>query len=68
MCVLGAIIVVLLMLLLVTFFEFFGIHVPGSREMWIGLIGAVIGGLFTLLGVLATIYKQQENDGEKRRL
>ena len=67
-CVAVAFGIVLAMLLLVSIFEYFGIHVPGSREMWIGLIGAVIGGIFTLFGVLITIYKQEEIDDEKRRL
>lgn len=36
--------------------------------MWIGLIGAVIGGAFTLVGVLITIYKQEDVEEEKRRM
>lgn len=67
-CIIGAMAIVLLMLLIVSLLEFLGIHVPGTREMWIGFIGAVIGGVFTLFGVLVTIYKQEESDGEKRRL
>ncbi len=60
--------IVIALLIMVSAFEYFKIHVPGSREMWIGLIGAVIGGAFTLFGVLITIYKQEEIDDEKRRL
>ena len=67
-CIASAIGIVLLVLLMVTVFEYFGIHVPGTREMWIGLIGAVIGGVFTLLGVLITIYHQEESEKERRRL
>lgn len=66
---LGApVVLVLLLLILVVAFEYFQIHVPGSREMWIGLIGAVIGGAFTLIGVLITIYKQEDAEEEKRRM
>lgn len=67
-CVLAAIGIVLGLLIMVYIFEGFGIHVPGTREMWIGLIGAVIGGVFTLLGVLITIYKQEEADDERIRI
>ncbi len=59
---------VLLLLFMVWIFEKTGIHVPGSREMWIGLIGAVIGGAFTMFGVLETIHKQEEVEAETRRL
>lgn len=64
----GSIFVVLALLLMVYVFEYFGIHVPGNREMWIGLIGAVLGGAFTLLGVVITIYKQEESEKEQKRL
>lgn len=67
-CLVAPVIIVLLLLALVTLFESFHIHVPGSREMWIGLIGAVIGGAFTLIGVLITIYKQEDAEEEKRRM
>lgn len=67
-CCFSSVIIVLLILALVGVFEYFGIHVPGSRDMWIGLIGAVIGGAFTLMGVLLTVYKQEEFDAENRRL
>lgn len=36
--------------------------------MWIGLIGAVLGGMFTMIGVLVTIYKQEEQNKENKRL
>lgn len=62
------IIIVLAILLLVYLFEILGIHVPGPREMWIGLIGAVLGGMFTMTGVLITVYKQEEQIKEDRRL
>lgn len=67
-CILIAVITVLALLVMVCVFEQLNLHVPGSREMWIGLIGAVLGGAFTLLGVLLTIYKQEEADNEKTRL
>lgn len=67
-CAMAPVLTVLLLLLNVYAFERFGIHVPGTREMWIGLIGAVIGGVFTLFGVLITIYKQEESDDEKIRI
>ena len=67
-CLVAPVIIVLLLLGLVVLFEYFQIHVPGTREMWIGLIGAVIGGAFTLIGVLITIYKQEDVEEEKRRM
>lgn len=67
-CIGAAIGIVILLLVMVWIFECFGIHVPGSREMWIGLIGAVIGGAFTLFGVLITIFKQEDSDNEQKRL
>lgn len=67
-CIVVPILIVLLLLVLVWVFEYLGIHVPGTREMWIGLIGAVIGGAFTLIGVLMTIYSQEETEEERRRL
>lgn len=67
-CGISAIGVIAFVLFLVIMCELLGIHVPGSREMWIGFVGAVIGGIFTLFGVLITIYKQEENDEEKKRL
>lgn len=60
--------IVFAMLLLVAIFEYFGVHVPGSREMWIGFIGAVIGGAFTFLGVLVTLYNQESAFEEEKRL
>ena len=56
------------MLFVVTIFEYYGIHVPGSREMWMGFIGAVIGGAFTMLGVLVSIYNQETILNEEKRL
>lgn len=67
-CVVAAIGIVILLLIMVCIFEYLGIHVPGSREMWIGLIGAVIGGAFTLFGVLITIFRQEELENEQKRL
>ena len=60
--------IVLGILGIVTAFEKWGVHVTGSREMWIGLIGAVLGGAFTLFGVLLTIYKQEDSELENKRL
>lgn len=67
-CALTPIMIVVLLLAMVSVFEHWGIHVPGSREMWIGLIGAVLGGAFTLLGVLFSIFKQEVLENEQRRL
>lgn len=67
-CILCSVVVVFGVLGLVYICEYFNIHVPGSREMWIGFLGAVIGGCFTLIGVLITIYKQEEVEAENRRL
>ena len=67
-CGLIVIVIVLGLLLVVWGFEYLGIDVPGSREMWIGFIGAVIGGAFTLFGVLITLYKQEETETERKRL
>ena len=67
-CIFTPIAIVLLLLVIVSIFEYFQIHVPGSREMWIGLIGAVIGGAFTLFGVMITIFKQEDSENEQRRL
>lgn len=60
--------ITLALLSLVALFEALDIHVPGSREMWIGLIGALLGGAFTLLGVQMTLNHQAKSDSEKRRL
>lgn len=68
MCCSIPILIVVLVLALVSIFEFYGIHVPGSREMWIGFIGSIIGGAFTLIGVLITIYKEEEVQNEQVRL
>ena len=61
------ILIVLAILVLVVVFERLDIHVPGNREMWIGLMGSVIGGAFTMLGVLVTLFKQEEVEAEKVR-
>lgn len=66
--VLTPIVIVILILIMVWIFEYFGIHVPGSREMWIGLIGAIIGGMCTFFGVLITIFRQEEAEREQKRL
>lgn len=62
------VVVVILLLILVSVFEYFEIHVSGSREMWIGLIGAVLGGTFTLFGVMFTVFKQEYSESEQKRL
>ena len=54
------VLIVWALLALVYIFEVLNIHVPGSRDMWIGLIGAVLGGAFTMNGVITTIHKQEE--------
>jgi len=66
--VVGAVLITLGLLLLVHIFEEYDVHVPGSREMWIGLIGAILGGAYTLLGVQITIRRQKEFDAERQRL
>ncbi len=43
-CMMISVVIVLLLLGMVAVFEYLEIHAPGSREMWIGLIGAVLGG------------------------
>ena len=67
-CMMISVVIVLLLLGMVAVFEYLEIHVPGSREMWIGLIGAVLGGAFTLIGVRITLYHQKESNEENRRL
>lgn len=64
----GAVVITLGLLLLVHIFETYNVHVPGSREMWIGLIGAILGGAYTLLGVQITIRRQKDFDVERQRL
>ena len=60
--------IVFFLLGIVTFCEKNNIHVAGSREMWIGLVGSIIGGMYTLIGVLLTIYKQQGVEEENKRI
>lgn len=60
--------IIILLLIITSIFEYLNIHVPGSREMWIGLTGAVIGGAYTMFGVLITIFKQEEETTENLRL
>lgn len=67
-CLLAVIGVVLGLLVMVYIFEKCNIHVPGSREMWLGVIGSILGGSFTLFGVLITVYKQKDSEREQRRL
>ena len=64
----GAVLITLGLLLMVYVFEKYDVHLPGSREMWIGLIGAILGGVYTLLGVQITIRRQKEFDVERQRL
>ncbi len=67
--VFGSVVAITLFLLwLVTVFEEYSIHVAGSREMWIGLIGSLLGGVYTLIGVYATINNQRKDDKERQRL
>lgn len=65
---LTALFITVALLILVCLFEQFEIHVPGSREMWIGLIGALLGGVYTMLGVKMTINYQAKCDYEKDRI
>ncbi|MBQ8209200.1 MAG: hypothetical protein IJZ35_01265 [Clostridia bacterium] len=65
---LTAVFITIALLILVCLFEQWNIHVPGSREMWIGLIGALLGGVYTMLGVKMTINYQSKVDNEKDRL
>lgn len=65
---LTAVFITIFLLILVCLFEQFDVHVPGSREMWIGLIGALLGGVYTMLGVKMTINYQAKCDNEKERL
>lgn len=67
-CLTAPIVIVFIMFLVVCLFETMKIHVPGSREMWIGFIGTVIGGSFTLAGVVVTICAQKDADLETKRL
>lgn len=67
-CILAAVTIVILVLIMVLSFEYLEIHVPGTREMWIGLIGAISGGTFTLFGVLITLFQKEEADNEQKRL
>lgn len=60
--------IIIFLLIITSIFEYLNIHVPGSREMWIGLTGAVIGGAYTMFGVLITIFKQEEETRENLRL
>lgn len=53
---------------LVTFFEKMNIHVAGSRDMWIGFIGTLLGGAYTLLGVQLTLTHQKKENRERKRL
>lgn len=64
----GIVVITILLLILVTVFEKLNIHVAGSREMWIGLIGALLGGAYTLIGVKLTLTHQEKSDNEKQRL
>lgn len=64
----SAIVLVLFLLLVVWLFEMLNINVPGSREMWIGLIGAILGGFYTMLGVIITIAKQEHFERESQRI
>lgn len=64
----GVVLITVVLLLVVHIFEICDVHVPGSREMWIGLIGAMLGGAYTLLGVQVTIRKQKSTDVERQCL
>lgn len=64
----SAILVTLGVLAIVEFFEKNNIHVAGNREMWIGFIGAILGGVYTLLGVQITVRVQKRSDVERQRL
>lgn len=55
-------------LFLIILFEKQGIHFDGNSDLWIGLIGAVLGGSFTLIGVLLAHYYEEQQNEEKKRL
>lgn len=44
------------------------IHIISGNSTWIGLIGALAGGVYTMAGVLLTLYKQDEDDKSQKRL
>lgn len=68
LCILAPVITILMLVVIVYLFEYFDIHILGSREMWIGVSGSIFGGTFTLIGVLMTIFRQQNIDNEVKRL
>ena len=53
---------------LVEYIETNEICVVGNIDMWVGFIGALIGGIFTMLGVMLTLKFQNSSDEEKIRL
>lgn len=67
-CFIIAVSLVLGLLIMVLLFEKMDIHVPGSRDMWMGVIGAVLGGAFTLIGVLFTNYFEEKEKEKQKRL
>lgn len=44
------------------------ISLPGDIDLWIGFAGALLGGVFTLMGVILTMQFQGNSDEEKIRL
>lgn len=64
----SAVALVFLLLLVVWIFDIIKVDVPGSREMWIGLIGTILGGFYTMLGVIITIEKQEYFERENQRI
>ena len=57
-----SVVIVLLLLGMVAVFEYLK-SMFRQQEMWIRLIGAVLGGAFTLIGVLITLYHQKRAIG-----
>lgn len=54
--------------LLVCFLDEIGFNTVGTREMWIGLLGSLVGGFFSFLGVNYSIYSQKDDEKERQRL
>lgn len=53
---------------LVCFLDKIGFNTVGTREMWIGLLGSLVGGFFSFLGVNYSIYSQKDDEKERQRL
>lgn len=67
MCILVPLVLIFITLFIVWIFDYTGLQVPGRQEMWLGYMGAILGGMFTLSGVLLTIFWQDEENLEQKR-